>query len=61
MTDEQSVRNALDYEIEPWTPDPAELIRRGRRGLGPPRTGRGGRDCPSRHCRNSVRRGRGTW
>jgi hypothetical protein len=32
MTDEQRVRNALDYEIEPWTPDPADLIRRGRRG-----------------------------
>lgn len=28
---EDLVRRALDYEIEPWTPDPAELIRGGRR------------------------------
>jgi hypothetical protein len=31
MTDEDRLRRALDYEIEPWTPDPAVLIRAGRR------------------------------
>lgn len=31
MSNEDSVRRALDYEIEPWTPDPAVLIRGGRR------------------------------
>jgi hypothetical protein len=31
MTDEDRLRQALDYEIEPWTPDPAALIRGGRR------------------------------
>jgi hypothetical protein len=31
MTDEDQLRRALDYEIEPWTPDPAALIRGGRR------------------------------
>jgi hypothetical protein len=28
---EDRLRRALDYEIEPWTPDPAVLIRDGRR------------------------------
>src|SRR3954452_8726965 len=31
MTDEQRVRSALDYDIEPWQPDAGELMRRGRR------------------------------
>ena len=31
MTDEQRVRSALEYELEPWQPDPADLMRRGRR------------------------------
>ena len=31
MTDEDRVRRALDYEIEPWTPDPDVLMRGGRR------------------------------
>jgi hypothetical protein len=31
MTDEDRLRRALDYEIEPWTPDPAALISGGRR------------------------------
>lgn len=31
MTDEQRVRSALEYDLEPWQPDPADLMRRGRR------------------------------
>ena len=31
MTDEQRVRSALEYDLEPWQPDPASLMRRGRR------------------------------
>ena len=31
MTDEDRVRRALAYEIEPWTPDPDTLMRGGRR------------------------------
>ena len=31
MTDEDQVRRALTYEIEPWTPDPDALMRGGRR------------------------------
>lgn len=31
MTDEDRVRRALAYEIEPWTPDPGTLMRDGRR------------------------------
>lgn len=31
FSDEQRVRDAMDYEIEPWVPDTRELMRRGRR------------------------------
>jgi hypothetical protein len=31
MTEDERLRRALDYEIEPWMPDPDELIRGGRR------------------------------
>ena len=30
MSDER-IRNALDYDLEPWQPDPADLMRRGKR------------------------------
>ncbi|ADB29464.1 hypothetical protein Kfla_0340 [Kribbella flavida DSM 17836] len=31
MSDEQRVRSALEYDLDPWQPDPADLMRRGRR------------------------------
>src|SRR5688572_15997868 len=31
MSDEQRVRSALEYDLEPWQPDPADLMRRGRK------------------------------
>ena len=31
MSDEKRVRDALTYEIDPWQPDAADLMRRGKR------------------------------
>ena len=31
MSDEQRVRSALEYDLEPWQPNPADLMRRGKR------------------------------
>ena len=31
MSDEQRVRSALDYDLEPWQPDAGDLMRRGKR------------------------------